>query len=131
MQTILLAVHLVIALFLIGLVMLQKSEGGALGIGGGGGGNLFSARGVGNTLTRATAILAAGFFATSILLTVLANHKGGSSITNIPVQSTPDAGSSATGTAQVPAAPAQSGGDTGGSALLPKLDQKPAVPTTP
>jgi preprotein translocase subunit SecG len=127
MQTVLLAVHLVIAVFLIGLVMLQKSEGGALGIGGGGG-NLFSARGVGNTLTRATAVLAAGFFATSILLTVLANHKGGSSITNIPVQSTPDAGSSASGTAQVPAAPAQSNGD---SALLPKLDQKPAVPTTP
>jgi len=127
MQTVLLAVHLVIAVFLIGLVMLQKSEGGALGIGGGGG-NLFSARGVGNTLTRATAILAAGFFATSILLTVVANHKGSGAIVNIPVQSTPDAGSSASGTAQVPAAPAQGNSD---SALLPKLDQKPAVPTTP
>ncbi|MDE2384714.1 MAG: preprotein translocase subunit SecG [Alphaproteobacteria bacterium] len=133
MQTILLAVHLVIALFLIGLVMLQKSEGGALGIGGGGG-NLFSARGVGNTLTRLTAMLAAAFFATSIALTMLASHRGGSSIvTGVPVQSAPATdGTTATGTPQAPAAPA-TGGDTGGSALLPKLDGggKPAVPATP
>ena len=118
MQTVLLMVHLVIAVFLIGLVMLQKSEGGALGIGGGGGG-LFSARGVGNTLTRATAILAAAFFATSIALTMLSNHKGGSTIgiTSGPVQSNDIDGVVATG---VPAKP-----DTA-SPVLPNL---PAVPT--
>ena len=121
MQAILLAVHLVIAVFLIGLVMLQKSEGGALGIGGGQGGGLFSSRGVGNTLTRATAILAACFFATSIALTMLANKHGGSIVDSIPVQSAPASGDTA------PAAPAA---NDGGSALLPKLDQgKPAVPT--
>jgi len=125
MQSVLLAIHLVVAVLLIGLVMLQKSEGGALGIGGGNsGGNLFSARGVGNTLTRATAILAAAFFATSISLTMLANHKSTTSIVgSAPVQSAPASGAAATGT---PTAPADNAGS-----LLPKLDQKPAVPTTP
>ena len=122
MQAILLAVHLVIAVFLIGLVMLQKSEGGALGIGGGQGGSLFSSRGVGNTLTRLTGILAACFFATSIALTMLNNKHGGSIIDSIvPTQTAP-----ATDNA-VPLAPPS---NSGGSALLPQLDQgKPAVPT--
>ena len=54
MQNLLLVIHLIIAIVLIGAILLQRSEGGALGIGGsgGGGGNLFSARGVGNGLTR-------------------------------------------------------------------------------
>ena len=113
MQQILLVIHLIVAIVLIGLVMLQRSEGGALGIGGGSG-NLFSSRGVGNTLTRATAILAACFFATSIALTMLSNQKGGGSIVD-QVQTQP---------APAPA-PA-----TGGGSLLPKLDTtKPAVPT--
>lgn len=79
MQTVLLVVHLIIALLLIGVILLQKSEGGALGIGGGGGGNLFSARGVGNALTRTTAFLALAFFITSISLTLLAIHGPGTS----------------------------------------------------
>lgn len=125
MQTVLLVVHLVIAVFLIGLVMLQKSEGGALGIGGSGGGGLFSSRGVGNTLTRSTAILAAAFFATSIALTILSNHK--SAPTSLaapagPVQSNEVGGSVSTG---APVAPAEGGG------VLPNLDAgKPAVPTS-
>jgi preprotein translocase subunit SecG len=79
MQNILLVVHLIIAVVLIGAILLQRSEGGALGIGGsgGGGGNLFSARGVGNGLTRLTAILAVGFFVTSTVLTVLATRGTG------------------------------------------------------
>ena len=78
METILLVVHLIVALALIGSVLLQRSEGGALGIGGGGGGgSLFSSRGVGNALTRTTAFLALAFFATSIILTVLAARGGG------------------------------------------------------
>lgn len=74
---VLLVVHLIVALFLIGLILLQRSEGGALGIGGSGagGGNIFSARGVGNGLTRGTAILAVFFFATSIALTVLSTQR--------------------------------------------------------
>jgi preprotein translocase subunit SecG len=77
MTAVLLIIHLIIALTLVGLVLLQRSEGGALGIGGGGGGgggNLFSGRGAANILTRATAVLAAAFFGTSILLTVLAQQ---------------------------------------------------------
>jgi preprotein translocase subunit SecG len=85
MQTVLLVIHLIIALALIGVVLLQRSEGGALGIGGGGGaGSLFSARGVGNTLTRTTAILAVLFFLTSIGLTLLARHTGGGSLFEQP-----------------------------------------------
>ncbi len=78
MQNLLLVIHLIVAVVLIGAILLQRSEGGALGIGGsgGGGGSLFSARGVGNGLTRLTAILAVCFFATSIGLTLLATRTG-------------------------------------------------------
>ena len=72
MLTVLLVVHLMIALALIGTIMLQRSEGGGLGIGGGGGGGFMTGRGTANALTRLTALLAAGFFVTSIGLTLLA-----------------------------------------------------------
>jgi preprotein translocase subunit SecG len=71
MQTVLIVVHLMIVSAMIGLVLLQKSEGGGLGMGGGGGGFLTS-RGTSNVLTRTTAILAAVFFGTSLLLSILA-----------------------------------------------------------
>ena len=70
MITVLLIVHLMIAASLVGVVLLQRSEGGALGIGGGGG--FMTGRGAANFLTRVTAGLAAAFFATSMLLTLLA-----------------------------------------------------------
>jgi preprotein translocase subunit SecG len=73
MITVLLILHLMIAASLVGVVLLQRSEGGALGIGGGGGG-FMSGRGAANFLTRVTAGLAAAFFATSMLLTLLANR---------------------------------------------------------
>lgn len=75
MQTTLIVIHLLIVLSLIGVVLLQRSEGGALGIGGGGGGGFMSNRGTGNLLTRATALLAAGFFVTSLSLSVLAGWR--------------------------------------------------------
>jgi preprotein translocase subunit SecG len=76
MQTVLIVIHLMVVIGLIVTVLLQRSEGGALGIGGGGGGTggLFTGRGQANVLTRATAILAAIFFATSIALTVMASY---------------------------------------------------------
>src|SRR3954447_5657650 len=74
MITVILVVHLMIATALVGVVLLQRSEGGALGIGGGGGGFL-TGRGTANLLTRTTAILAAVFFLTSMLLTLLARHQ--------------------------------------------------------
>lgn len=72
MSTVLLVIHLLIAAGLVGVVLLQRSEGGALGIGGGGGGGFMTGRGTANLLTRATAILAGLFFLTSIGLTLLA-----------------------------------------------------------
>ena len=71
MQTVLLVIHIMIATSLVGVVLVQRSEGGALGIGGGG---FMSGRGAANALTRMTTYLAAGFFATSIALALLANH---------------------------------------------------------
>jgi preprotein translocase subunit SecG len=75
MHTTLIVVHLLIVLALIGVVLLQRSEGGALGIGGGGGGGFMNSRGTANVLTRATALLALGFFVTSLLLSVLAGWR--------------------------------------------------------
>lgn len=71
MQTVIIVIHLMVVLAMTGLVLLQKSEGGGLGMGGGGG--FLSSRGTANVLTRSTAILAGIFFATSLLLSVLAN----------------------------------------------------------
>ncbi len=72
METVLIVIHLMVVTALVVVVLLQRSEGGALGIGGGGGG-FMSGRGQANALTRATAILGAVFFFTSVTLTVLAN----------------------------------------------------------
>ncbi len=72
MTAIILTIHSLIVVALIVLVLLQRSDGGALGIGGGGGGGLMSGRAAANTLTRLTSILAAGFFATSLGLAVMA-----------------------------------------------------------
>jgi preprotein translocase subunit SecG len=72
MTTIVLIIHLLLALALVGVILLQRSEGGALGIGGGGGGGFLTGRGQANLLTRTTAFLAAGFIATSFLLAILA-----------------------------------------------------------
>ena len=75
MMTVILVVHLLIAIALVGVVLLQKSEGGALGIGGGGMSGFMTGRSTANLLTRTTAVLAAVFFATSITLAVLAANQ--------------------------------------------------------
>lgn len=72
MITFLLVVHTIIAIGLVGVILLQRSEGGGLGIGGGTGGGLMTARGAANLLTRSTTILATLFILSSILLAVLA-----------------------------------------------------------
>lgn len=73
MLTVLIVVHLMIVLALVGVVLIQRSEGGGLGIGGGSG--FMSARGTANALTRTTAILAALFFITSLGLGILARYQ--------------------------------------------------------
>jgi preprotein translocase subunit SecG len=124
MQTVLLVVHLLIAIALCGIILMQKSEGGALGIGGGGGngglGNIFSARGVGNALTRATAFLAVAFFATSIGLTLIATRGQvgqGSAFDNVQTPAQQQEG----GTPPV---------QPDGGSVLPNIGQQaPQVPT--
>jgi preprotein translocase subunit SecG len=75
MLILLFVIHVLIAIALIGVVMLQKSEGGALGMGGGGMSGFMTGRSTANLLTRTTAILAALFFATSILLVSISNYE--------------------------------------------------------
>lgn len=69
MQNVVLTVHLILALLLIGVVLLQRSEGGGLGMGGGGG--VMTGRQAANALTKLTWLFAIGFIATSITLTIL------------------------------------------------------------
>ena len=79
MQNVILTIHLILALLLIGVVLLQRSEGGGLGMGGGGG--AISARGAANALTKLTWIFAIGFIITSLTLTILAARDVGGSVT--------------------------------------------------
>ena len=72
MTTVILIIHIIISISIVGLVLMQRSEGGGLGIGGGN--NFMSARGTADFLTRATTILAIAFFCTSILLAMLAGY---------------------------------------------------------
>src|ERR1700758_292855 len=104
MQTVVIVVHLMIVAVLIGTVLLQKSEGGGLGMGGGAG--FMSSRGTANLLTRTTAVLAVGFFVTSLLLSWLAGlNRAPSSIigTQAPASQTQPGGAT-------PVAPPTSGG---------------------
>jgi preprotein translocase subunit SecG len=101
MATVLLVIHLMIALALVAVVLMQRSEGGALGIGGGGGG-FMTGRGTANLLTRATAILAGLFFLTSIGLTLLA-LQGTSRLSPLDVGGAPVSGQAKSGEGAAPA----------------------------
>ena len=72
MTAVILTVHVLIVLALIGVVLLQRSDGGALGLGGGASGGFMTGRGAANALTRMTSMLAAAFFATSLVLAIRA-----------------------------------------------------------
>lgn len=93
MSTILLIIHLFVTLALIGVVLIQRSEGGGLGIGSSQGmGAFMSGRGTANLLTRTTAILATIFMALSLTLALLnrgTTGVGGSILNNPPPASTP------------------------------------------
>src|SRR5271163_608021 len=71
MQSVLIVIHILIVVALIAVVLLQRSEGGALGTGGGTG-SFMTGRGQANALSRATAILGALFFATSLIMSIIA-----------------------------------------------------------
>jgi preprotein translocase subunit SecG len=128
MQTIILVIHLMLAVALIGSVLLQKSEGGALGIGGGGGMSGFmTGRSTANLLTRTTAILAGAFFATSILLVILAAHRN--EARSIIEQSAPPI-TAPSAPASAPAAPSAPGAPQP-PASAPGAPQPPSAPGTP
>jgi len=112
MQHVVIVIHLMLVIALIGVVLLQKSEGGGLGIGSTAG--FMTSRGTANVLTRATAILAGLFFVTSLLLSILAglNRKPSSILQGGP----------AAPTAPRPNAPLNPGG------ILNQLQGTPAAP---
>jgi preprotein translocase subunit SecG len=119
---VLVTLHLMIVVAMIGVVLMQKSEGGGLGIGSTGG--FLSSRGTANVLTRMTAFLAMAFFATSLLLSWIASFdRKPSSIFN-------------TGTPPGQSAPAPGNPGQGGGGLLDRLrgpsqqqpTQQPATP---
>jgi preprotein translocase subunit SecG len=90
MNQVILIIHLFLAIALVAVVLLQRSEGGALGIGGGGFGGLMTGRASSNLLTRTTAVLAAGFIATSLLLAIVASYsRAPSSILDQPAATQP------------------------------------------
>lgn len=120
MITVILVIHLVIAIALIGVVLLQRSEGGALGIGSGGAGSLFTSRGAANVLTRTTAILAVSFFITSVALTMIARRE------HAPASVFDQVKPSSTGQPQQP--PQGTGGDSSVLPDLPPANQAPQAP---
>src|SRR6516225_9236592 len=79
---VLLALIIVICIAMVGVILLQKSEGGTLGMGGGGPGAFMTARGAGDLLTRTTQILAALFFGLCLAMTMLSGHNRAASITD-------------------------------------------------
>ncbi|MBX5230075.1 MULTISPECIES: preprotein translocase subunit SecG [unclassified Rhizobium] len=128
MQTVLIVIHLMIVLALVGVVLIQRSEGGGLGIGGGSG--FMSARGTANALTRTTAILATLFFLTSLGLGILTRYEGRPSdiLNRIPATSGQGNGilDSLGGGAQTPAnQPAGNGVPSSGAAA--PAQQAPAA----
>ena len=74
MTTVVRVIPLLLANALIGIVLLQRSEGGALGMGGGGMGGFMTGRATADLLTRTTAVIAACFMATSLTLAILASN---------------------------------------------------------
>ena len=139
METVLIVIHLMVVLALVGVVLLQRSEGGGLGIGGGSG--FMTARGAANALTRATAILAAAFFVTSLTLSIVARYgekpidildrvpanSGNGVLNQLPgtTAPTPPSGNTA------PAAPSGDGAATKPPATAPAPATVPAPATPP
>jgi preprotein translocase subunit SecG len=127
LSTVLLIVHLFVTLALIGVVLIQRSEGGGLGIGSSQGmGSFMSGRGTANLLTRATGVLAAIFMALSLTLALMNRGTGGvgGSILEAPAPATAPGPA---GTA--PAAPGQSTTQSPAAPPAPAAPKGPSVPT--
>lgn len=121
MNTVLLVIHFFIALFLVGSILLQRSEGGALsGLGGGG---LMTTRGTANLLTRVTAVLAALFFLSSLFIAIkLRSPDGGSSLLNVE-----DEKPAVTKTVQPEEVKPETKAEEAGEKTTPPVEQTPAA----
>lgn len=133
LHSIILVVHIMLAVSLIGIIILmQRSEGGMGGLGGGGGGSggmggFLAGRTQANIITRTTAILATGFFLTSLVLAI-SDHRsrsGGPLVPETPISGTPAPGTAAPS----PTAPAT--GSDSGTATAPAAPAVPAQPAAP
>jgi preprotein translocase subunit SecG len=130
MQTLILVLHILVAVSIVVLVLLQHGKGADMGaaFGSGSAGSLFGSAGAANFLSRTTAVLAAMFFATSLALTYFSSPSKSSGVAQqieVPAQSTAPASGSAVETK--PAAPASSApapvappADAGKSSEIPK-----------
>ncbi|MGE4482292.1 preprotein translocase subunit SecG [Acidocella sp.] len=126
MIKVLLVLHVFVTVALIGVVLIQRSEGGGLGLGGGQGmGNFMTGRGTANLLTRTTAILGTAFFVLSLALALLykgSTTSGNAAILNGPAPASP----SAPAPSGTPAAPA-----TAPAANTPAVPSPSSLPQTP
>ncbi|MEE3627276.1 preprotein translocase subunit SecG [Nitrospirillum sp. BR 11752] len=124
MSTVVLVLHILIGIALVGVVLVQRSEGGGLGMGGGTMGGFMTARGSANLLTRTTSILFGAFLVTSLVLALLnraATHQG-SVFDKLPA---------APVTAPAPATPAPGAVPTGDQPAAPAAQQPAPATTTP
>ncbi|MBW4022377.1 MAG: preprotein translocase subunit SecG [Proteobacteria bacterium] len=146
MFTVLLVIHVLVTLTLIGVVLIQRSEGGGLGIGGAQGmGSFMTGRGTANLLTRTTAILATVFLALSLVLALMTRNSSGNTsaifnppapvaapATGLPASGQPASGQPTPGTSKTaPSVPAGTPLTAPGATLKPAAPAKPAVPATP
>jgi preprotein translocase subunit SecG len=138
MYALLLVLHLLICLALIGVVLIQSGKGGGLAGGafGGSAQTVFGGRGATDFVTRATMILGAAFFLTSLVLALMTSNPGSSSRSLIQNEARRAAGTSQPG--QVPAAPGRPSTPPAGSAApatppatTPSAPATPSKPTTP
>jgi preprotein translocase subunit SecG len=122
MENVILTIHLILALLLIGAVLLQRSEGGGLGIGGGANGTM-SARGAATALTKLTWIFAIAFLITSMTLTVLATSGANNSSVVDALAADGTATDAATPAEEAPLNP-----ELTGDLTAPGADDAPAAP---
>lgn len=119
MENVILIVHLILALCLIGIVLLQRSEGGGLGFGGGAG--VMTGRAAATALGKITWIFAAAFFITSMLLTIFAaSSSGGRSVVDRLTGTPPAAEAPAPATDLAPAGDLLPPAPAANAPLVPK-----------
>ena len=130
MTTALLTIHLIVTLALIGVVLIQRSEGGGLGIGTSQGmGSFMSGRGTANLLTRATAILATAFLVLSLILAML--NRGTSGVGHDLLDTPPTRQAAPSGLPVPPTPGAAPGTPVGGAPVAPPAASAAPVPAGP